>query len=381
MAPELALVALKEISAGGTVVDPMMGSGTVIRQATALGLQAIGFDMDPLAVLMSRVWTTPICDQTIERIYAKAMKIALAADPAKVNLPWIDDDLETSSFITYWFGKRQSDALRCWSSAIATLSDEVRLDDKAALDVIRVALSRIIITKEQCASLARDTSHSRPHRVRLSSNYCVYQGLSRSLKTVRDRLRKSPPSPGAFVERGDARSLPLEDASVDGILTSPPYLNAIDYLRGHKLSLVWLGFRLGELRSVRSNSIGAERYPEAGTIAHTKVRDAIGNLDDLPQRHQAMINRYVVDIVSLACEIKRVLRPGGMATMVVGNSILKGVFIKNSAVVSKALEIQGLTFVSETIRSLPSQNRYLPTATGSTLANRMREETILKLVA
>lgn len=55
MAPELALSALASLKKGSIVLDPMAGSGTVLRQALALGHRAIGFDMDPLAVLMSRV--------------------------------------------------------------------------------------------------------------------------------------------------------------------------------------------------------------------------------------------------------------------------------------------------------------------------------------
>lgn len=381
MAPDLALAALKDVVRGGTIVDPMMGSGTVIRQATELGLQAIGFDMDPLAVLMSRVWTTPVDDVLIERVYAKLAKLALAADPASIALPWIDDDSETRDFVGFWFGRQQADALRCWSWAIATFAKEAGSSEASALDVVRIALSRIIVTKEQCASLARDTSHSRPHRVTLSSDYCVHQGLARSLRMVRNRLQKSPPIGGAQVSRGDARAMPLSDQSVDAILTSPPYLNAIDYLRGHRMSLVWLGHKLGELRAIRSDSIGAERRPQQGAVIETEVKASLGDLSSLPLRHQSMIERYVFDVVALAAEVKRLLKPGGLATMVVGNSTLKGIFIKNSAAVSKALELQGLTLISETVRALPSGSRYLPTAPGSNLANRMREETILKLVA
>lgn len=381
MAPDLALAALAEIAPGGIVVDPMMGSGTVIRHATDLGLQAHGFDMDPLAVLMSRVWTTPVSDSTIERVYAKAKSFALAADPDEVQLSWIDGDQETKDFIAYWFGRQQSDALRCWSGAIAQLAQDLPPADAPALDVIRIAMSRIIVTKEQCASLARDTSHSRPHRVTLTSDYCVHQGLNRSINMVRDRLRKSPPSAGASVMLGDARAMTLETGSVDAVLTSPPYLNAIDYLRGHRMSLVWLGHRLGTLRDIRSESIGAERRPEPGSLVHAEVKAALGDLASLSVRHQAMIDRYIADVVSLAAEVKRVLRSGGTATMVVGNSTLKGVFIKNSAAVSKSLEIQGLTYLDESVRDLPSNSRYLPTAAGSTLANRMREETILKWAA
>lgn len=381
MAPELALHALELIPQGGTVVDPMMGSGTVIRQATELGLKAIGFDLDPLAVLMARVWTTPVSDEVIERVYSRTASLALAAGPADITLPWIDTDPETSAFVAYWFGNRQSDALRCWSGAIMAMENEVSGEDAAALDVIRVAMSRIIITKEQCASLARDTSHSRPHRVALTSDYCVHQGIGRSLKTVRNRLRNAPPSAGARVGIGDARSMDVEAQSVDSVLTSPPYLNAIDYLRGHRMSLVWLGHRLGSLRAIRSASIGAERRPDLGATVHAEVQGALGNLEALPVRHRAMIERYVADVVSLAAEVKRVLKPGGLATMVVGNSTLKGVFIKNSAAVSKALELEGMTFVGETVRDLPSQSRYLPTTAGSSLANRMRQETVLRWAA
>lgn len=381
MAPELALKALALVPEGGVVLDPMVGSGTVIRQASDLGRQAIGFDMDPLAVLMSRVWTTPVEDLCIEEIYSHARGLALSADPKALELPWIDEDEETRGFIKYWFGKPQSEALRCWAWAITSLAASATPREAAALDVIRIALSRIIVSKEQCASLARDTSHSRPHKVTDETDYCVHEGLDRSLKTVRKRLRCAPPTAGAEVRLGDARHLDLKDCSVDAIVTSPPYLNAIDYMRGHRLSLVWLGHTLSGLRRIRSGSIGAERAPDVGKTVQEEVKMVLGKLDGLPRRHLSMVDRYITDVLDIAREIRRVLKPGGTVTLVVGNSCLKGVFIKNSAVVSKALELQGLTCVDESVRDLPSQSRYLPTAAGSPLTNRMRQETVLKLVA
>jgi len=49
MAPELAFESLRHLKAGSIVLDPMSGSGTVLRQASDMGHSAIGFDMDPLA--------------------------------------------------------------------------------------------------------------------------------------------------------------------------------------------------------------------------------------------------------------------------------------------------------------------------------------------
>jgi DNA modification methylase len=61
------------------------------------------------------------------------------------------------------------------------------------------------------------------------------------------------------ITRGDARALPLADGAADLILTSPPYLNAIDYMRARGLTLVWLGYPLDVLRDARGGAIGTER--------------------------------------------------------------------------------------------------------------------------
>ncbi len=59
MAPEIAFEALKGLKKKSTVLDPMVGSGTVLRTVSEHGYKGIGFDIDPLAVLMSKAWTTP----------------------------------------------------------------------------------------------------------------------------------------------------------------------------------------------------------------------------------------------------------------------------------------------------------------------------------
>src|SRR5205814_1950303 len=98
------------------------------------------------------------------------------------------------------------------------------------VDVLRLALSRIIITKDCGASLARDVSHSRPHKVRETSPYEVMPGFQLSVQQLRQRLLSQPPPGGVSVGCGDARALrDLCNKSIDAVLSSPPYLNAIDY--------------------------------------------------------------------------------------------------------------------------------------------------------
>lgn len=380
MAPELALNSLGALKAKSIVLDPMAGSGTVLRQALSLGHSAIGFDMDPLAVLMSRVWTSKIDTRLVERELATLLADSEQVDLRTTRLEWHDD--ETAEFVRYWFGNAQRRSLTRLAAIMARRRRSLRSDDRrAALDVLQVGLSRIIVTKEQCASLARDTSHSRPHRVALTSDYDVYEGFVRSVTQLVGRLtgnQKMDQKAGEVsVRLGDARAIALGEGSVDAIMTSPPYLNAIDYMRGHRLSLVWLGYSLGELRSIRSNTIGAERsYDDECSIAQ-KIAEAMCDLDRLSSKHSNMVIRYAGDLEQMMAQAARVLRPGGTATYVLGNSCLKEVFIRNSDGVAKAGIHAGLELVSEAERELPASSRYLPMTETGSLSKRMRTETIL----
>ena len=112
MAPEIAFEALKDLKKTAVILDPMVGSGTVLRTVSAYGFNGIGYDMDPLAVLMSRVWTATIDPQ---KLTARSNIILEEANALKLNsihLPWIDDDKRTKEFVDFWFGKNQINSLR-----------------------------------------------------------------------------------------------------------------------------------------------------------------------------------------------------------------------------------------------------------------------------
>ena len=379
MAPGLALDSLSSLSAGSVVLDPMSGSGTVLRQATDLGLQAHGYDLDPLAVLMSKVWTSPVSDDDIGAAYSDL----LSRVPKKASwsdIPWADNDLETKEFIWFWFSDPQLSDLGRLAGALAEMKNDPRKPySDNAVDVLRLNLSRIIVTKEQAASLARDTSHSRPHRVADTSNYDVFSGFERSLNAIRKRLRDAPPTGAATIELGDARKLSdVQENSVDAVVTSPPYLNAIDYLRGHRMALVWLGWTISELRAIRSASIGAERSMAKNALvdSNAAIVQSMISESEVSPRHRSMIQRYANDLWFMMGEVVRVLKPSGRATLVVGNSCLKGTFIRNADGVSSAAQLLGLQEIARVERDLPQASRYLPT-TGVSLGKRMRTETVL----
>lgn len=383
MAPELAVARLRRLPAGSVVLDPMSGSGTVIRHALDIGHRAVGFDIDPLAVLMGKVWTGQVEDDAIANLTQVVLEEAESLHPERAPLPWIDDDPETSKFVEFWFGAEQRDDLRklahvLWKHSLSSGATK----QAAEVDVLRIALSRLIIVKENGASLARDISHSRPHKVAERSDFHVFPAYERSVQSVRRRLSEAPLKSSGEVTLGDARFLDsVGDSEVDAVMTSPPYLNAIDYMRGHRLSLVWLGYSLPTLRQIRTTSVGAERGldREAGGRLSQNICDEIVASGSLPSSYESMVFRYAEDLYRVMSEIVRVLKSTGRAILVVGNSCLKDTFIRNSAGVIRAASLVGLRLVHKTERDLPVASRYLPMPKDhrNPLGRRMRTETVL----
>lgn len=301
---------------------------------------------------------------------------ARQVDLRKERLSWLDT--ETEAFIAYWFAASQRrDLTRL--AIVLERRRQARVGPRraAAIDALHIALSRIIVTKEQCASLARDTSHSRPHRVADTSAYDVLDGFLRSALQVAKRLADQAIDTDVHIDIGDARQIALGDGSVDAIMTSPPYLNAIDYMRGHRLSLVWLGYKISELRLIRSSTVGAERAGDGRTSCEEEIANEMCNLAELDSRHQRMIRRYAGDLQQMMFQAARVLRPGGTATYVVGNSCLTNIFVRNSDGVIRAGTRAGFNLTEVRERDLPSTSRYLPVTVNGTLSKRMRTETVL----
>ena len=222
MAPGFVLERLGEIGENSRVLDPMAGSGVVLRQAIELGHEAVGFDLDPLAVLMARVWTTPISEKNLDSWASCVVGEARATNASAVELDWMDAEEETRSFVDYWFGASQRTDLRQIAFVLSRLGQGNCREDSASLDLIRLALSRIIVTKEPRASLARDTSHSRPHKVLEDSDFQVFPAFERSIHLLKRWLAEHPPSGVAEVESGDARRLEtVGTGTVDTVITSP----------------------------------------------------------------------------------------------------------------------------------------------------------------
>ena len=386
MAPSIALDAIGESKRPLRVLDPMVGSGTALAVARKAGHRTYGFDIDPLAVLLARVWTSSVDPQTV---LAKSIQVLKRARqifpdlPQRAAYPHAADE-ETRSFVRFWFDEYARRQLASLAKSIG------RIHDPSLREVLWCGFSRLIITKQSGASRAMDLSHSRPHRV---FDRAPVKPFARFLDAVAHVVKNCPHKgtgrigPFATVREGDARYLPLSADSIDLVITSPPYLNAIDYLRCSKFSLVWMGYPIDVLRDLRATSVGSE-VSAIGSSTGSSVREALqgmGDLESLSERDQRKLARFVQDMSLVMQEVSRVLRSNGRAVLVIGDSTIRGTFISNSNALAVLAEGSGLRIASRKTRTLPPNRRYLPPPSarnvGSRMQARMRSEVILELRA
>ena len=375
MAPELASKELVSLPAGSKVLDPMCGSGTTLRHAIDRGHLAVGWDIDPLAVKMARTWCRRF---DVGRSIEQAADLKKMLESGNGNRPSrFSDCEETQKFVDFWFAKEQKNDLNRLSLAI-----EDAFSPGRTCDFFQIAMSRIIITKFKGASLAWDISHSRPHKKKRVNDFETIPEFCKSVEHLTRMMENNPSKRDARVRLRDCKKI-ITREKFDAIITSPPYLNAIDYMRGHKFSLIWMGYTIPQLRKIRGSSIGSESglSEASGNTNHHDIAQNTCQGRVLGSRIRRYLLRYISDCEKTINAMREVLKPEGRLVVVVANSNQRGTRIFNSKIISILAGQAGFRLDNESRRVISSRSRYLPIKNaGNQIANRMKTESVLQFV-
>jgi hypothetical protein len=295
MHPDTAAVLIRALSErGDTVLDPFCGSGTVPVVARELGRHALGSDLNPLAVELTRLkvdgatfgFTSALCDAA-SRVVEHAQERQKAKLGPTAPYGREDRDLFEPHVLLGLDGLRDG-------------IDQLEHDDlrHALLLVLSSMLTKLSNKPGDSATNERPRSLARSFAFRffLMKTNDLCQRMLAFSKVV---PRGTPP---ARLEVCDARQLAyLRDRSVSLVVSSPPYPGVYDYYEHHASRLRWLRMDGSELQ-----------------------RGEIGPRRAAGSPHRPASNRWETDFARCFSEIARVLDAKGRAALLVADSVIEG---------------------------------------------------------
>lgn len=307
---------------GETVLDPTMGSGTTLVEACSMGIHSIGFDASPFCRFMT------------------SAKIAGFSAP----IAPIKEAVNRSEELRFYFQNLQRSLKGLRGPDEHYLPTEIPSNlppEWFRTDVWPILLLALLDASGFAERSTRGTP-STQFRGIIERYAFVIGKLQEAIQTLDLKLGRARPI------QGDARDLHLPVESVDGIIFSPPYSFAVDYVENDAPHLRFLGQDLDDLRQ---KMIG---------IRGRTLREKFDN--------------YCADMASLMKQCSRVLRPGRQCTVIIGtNSQQLGKLLNKSP-----QDVQGLDDLTIDLgqaAGLSFSRRLNRRIVG--LANTMRDEDIL----
>lgn len=345
--PQLAgaLLNYARVHPGQTVMDPFCGSGTTLVESCLRGVNAVGIDLNPIAVLVSqaKIASLQIGVSDIEKI--EKFFQYLKDDSSGWKKTSIRSGTLDNEYLKRWFPQENLMKVLFLLKKISALSDG----------------NSQILCKSVLSDLLREFSYQSPADLRIRQRKDtppdnVLDTFRRKLLTYLSNLRRfhdvkfavrRAGSCNISTRWGDVKFLAkmgIGDASIDAIVTSPPYATALPYIDTDRLSLVLLGYanRQG-VRRLESALIGTREIqkqartnleknlgnnapekllPEEVTSLLYKIHILNKNSDVGFRRKNlsALLYKYFADMDVALTQMARALKKDGTACMVVGGN-------------------------------------------------------------
>jgi len=323
--PELPRWLIKRFSKpNDLILDPFAGSATTNIEALLSNRNSVAIDVDPFARYLAKVKTTPIDKNELSDIVEKILKKLVEFNPKKISQSEIPD----FPYRDNWFTKEMLLELSYIRKIILDTTDNLDIRD-----LCLISMSSVI----RAVSNADDNCTRTVVRKKLNKE--IYPSLA--LTKFAENLILNSYRINEFTklfkkdyhveipDNNDAKYITYPENHFDLAVTSPPYVNAVDYPRTHQLEMYWLGLANGSLSKLKELYVGTEvvkaiDYKQLHRIGDLEADNKIEKIFKFDKRRAYIAYKYLYDMKLNMKEVYRTLKPGGRYVIVVGNNKIKG---------------------------------------------------------
>lgn len=224
---------------GSTILDPFCGSGTLMVEGTVLGRHSVAVDVDPVAAFVTRAKTNNYEVGNLKREVRRFMEFL--ASPREGNDR--TESIPPIPNIDHWFQRDVIEQL----AHIRHKITRFETDDQTA-DFLLIAFLRIIrrvsnadpipTSGLEVTKRMREINQGRQFDVEVE----YQKAISFALAAVAGYLTVRDSATQVTAIHGSSTEINLSDQIIDAIISSPPYLGAVDYYRRHTLEQYWGSF-------------------------------------------------------------------------------------------------------------------------------------------
>jgi DNA modification methylase len=334
------------------VLDCFAGSGTTLVEAVMLKRNALGVDFDKLSQLLCLTKTKLLTKKEILNIKEMLNDLFLKNKNIEHQLP----DLHN---IEHWFCLETIQELSNLKNNIDSISN------KNIKNFFLVCFASIIKKVSNA-----DENSPKPY---VSSRfkkkkYFVKELFLKAVNNYVEVFEKNQNVKlgSTKIISQDARNIGNKDLKnkIDLAVTSPPYINAFDYVRSLRLENAWLGF-FGDsnISTIKKNQIGTETI---GADLYKKeiLKTGIKSLDKilikislLDKKRAYVVLKYFQDMEANIISVKNLLKVNAHYVIVVGDSVIRDIEVPTHKILIEIAEKNGLML--ENTFSYIIKNRYL----------------------
>ncbi len=324
------------------VFDPFAGSGTVLAQAKLNNFESYGVELNPLLhfVAQTKVQTWRVNPLRLTKVVGNLSKTHTFKAPA-----FLKTEKQFNPAVL-----RNLEILKSGIDNFSPASPE----DKQIKDLMLMAFAAILI---DCSNLKRTPclGYSRKKVVADEAPFTLFHRktgeIANDLRILQSKYRHVTAQ--SAVVLGNSLNYSHQN-TYNLVITSPPYMNGLDYVMNYKIEMGWLEFadthkQLKRVKDamvvcdnvskglIRNFSVNEKRYSNPwleeikANIQANIIRRGSYRRPDMPE----IVHKYFDDMHKVMRRVVEAIAPGGRFILVVGDSLIADVYLPTDLLLAK----------------------------------------------